>query len=291
MNQAPSAPQPYRHVLPPPLATTRGRGWSCAAIDIYALGNASFRAPQREHFVCVQLSGESQVQQQLDSQSWTHHALPGHVMIAPAGDGRTWRRSGEGFVLMAAIAPGQLAGVFERAEGRAGSSVRVREDFSGQDRRIAELSQVLWRELSRERIGARLYVETAVEQLVLQLLREHCDIEPARAPSISISPHKLRLARAFIQENLAEDVSVEGIARAVGMSAFHFAHAFRAATGIPPHRYVMERRMERAKALLRGSELTLTEIAQRVGYSSASHFSVGFRKLTQVAPSDYRKSA
>jgi AraC family transcriptional regulator len=75
------------------------------------------------------------------------------------------------------------------------------------------------------------------------------------------------------------------------MSAFHFAHAFREATGVPPHRYVIQRRIERAKQLLRGSELSLTEIAQRVGYSSASHFSVGFRKMTRVAPSEYRKGA
>jgi len=292
MNQPPTLlPQTYRQALPAPLATTRGRGWSCAPIDIYAVGNAVFMTPQREHFVCVQLSGESRVRTECDGEWREHRAPPGHVMLAPAGRAVTWRRSGEGFTLMAAIAPAQLADVLERAEGRSGATVRVRSEFSGDDTRIAELSRVLWRELARERIGARLYVETAVGQLVVQIIREHCDIEPARAPAISISPHKLRLAQAFIQENLSEDLSVEGIARAIGMSAFHFAHAFRAAAGVPPHRYVMQRRMERAKALLRGSELTLTEIAQRVGYSSASHFSVGFRKLTQLAPSDYRNSA
>jgi AraC family transcriptional regulator len=277
--------------LPAPLVTTRGRGWACAPVDVYAVGNAVFTTPQRENLVCVQLCGEARIRAEANGECREHHATPGHVMVAPAGQAATWRRSGEGFVLMAAIAPGQLADVLERAEGRSGTAVRVRSEFAGDDIRIAELSRVLWRELARERIGARLYVETAVGQLVVQLIREHCEIDLARAPAISISPHKLRLANAFIQENLSEDLSVEGIARAVGMSAFHFAHAFRAATGVPPHRYVMQRRMERARALLRGSELTLTEIAQRVGYSSASHFSVGFRKLMHVAPSDYRKSA
>jgi AraC family transcriptional regulator len=260
-------------------------------VDIYAVGNAVVTAPQREHLLCVQLSGEARIREEHEGAWREHRAAPGHVMLARAGAATTWRRSGEGFVLMAAIAPSQLAAVLERADGRPGTSVRLREPFSGDDRRIVELARVLWRELARERIGARLCVETAVEQLVVQLIREHCDIEPAPAPTIAISPHKLRLAKAFIQENLAEDLGVEVIARAVGMSAFHFAHAFRAATGVPPHRYVMQQRMERAKALLRGSELTLTEIAQRVGYSSASHFSVGFRKLARVAPSEYRKSA
>jgi len=156
---------------------------------------------------------------------------------------------------------------------------------------LAELGRLIWAELSGERLGMRIAIEAALDQVALQVIREHCTEEPAGTAAVSIPPHKLRLAKAFIQENLANDLAVDAIARAVGMSACHFAHAFRAATGEPPHRYVMQRRMERAKALLRGSDLTLTDIAQRVGYSSASHFSVGFRKLTRVAPSDYRKSA
>ncbi|MEO7133691.1 MAG: helix-turn-helix transcriptional regulator, partial [Vicinamibacterales bacterium] len=91
-----------------------------------------------------------------------------------------------------------------------------------------------------------------------------------------------------VEENLGEELSVESIAREVGMSAFHFAHAFRAATGLPPHKYLMQRRMEHAKSLLRETDLSLTEIALRVGYSSSSHFCVGFQKLIHTTPSHYR---
>ena len=108
-------------------------------------------------------------------------------------------------------------------------------------------------------------------------------------PVARIPAHKLRSARAYVEAHIAGDLRVEALAQLVGMSAFHFAHAFRQATGTSPHRYVIGQRIERAKGLLRETSLTLDEIAQRTGYSSQSHFSVAFRKAVGMAPSAYRK--
>ena len=108
-------------------------------------------------------------------------------------------------------------------------------------------------------------------------------------PVARIPAHKLRTARAYVDSHIAGDLRVDALAQAVGMSTFHFAHAFRQATGVSPHRYVMAMRIERAKAMLRETTLTLDEIAQRIGYSSQSHFSVAFHKAVGVAPSAFRK--
>jgi AraC family transcriptional regulator len=286
-----SPPQPHRQTLPAPIASTRGRGWGALCADVYALEDLDFVGMHREHLVSVQIFGTAQLYQERAGHEWQQEVQPGHVIVTPAGAPKTWRRAGSATLLVVSIPPAHLASVFERATGKSGSMPRVRDEFAADDPRLAELGRLIWSELSENKLGMRIAIEAAMDQLVLQVIREHCTQEPARVAPVSISPHKLRLAKAFIQENLAADLAVDAIARAVGMSAYHFAHAFRAATGVPPHRYVMQRRMDRAKALLRSSELTLTDIAQRVGYSSASHFSVGFRKLTQLAPSDYRKSA
>ena len=104
-----------------------------------------------------------------------------------------------------------------------------------------------------------------------------------------IPAHKLRCTLAYVDEHIADDLRVGALARLVAMSAFHFAHAFREATGTPPHRYVVERRIERAKSLLRDTGLTLDEIAHRIGYSCQSHFSVAFRKTVGVSPSAFRR--
>ena len=108
-------------------------------------------------------------------------------------------------------------------------------------------------------------------------------LRTARMPA-----HKLRWTLAYVEQHIAGDLRVEALARAVVMSAFHFAHAFRQATGVPPHRYVIEKRIARSKQLLRETELGLDEIARRIGYSSQSHFSVAFRKTVGIAPSAFR---
>jgi AraC family transcriptional regulator len=143
--------------------------------------------------------------------------------------------------------------------------------------------------LRSDLLGSRMYAQALCMQFGLHLLRNYASAPLCSDCPVRISSHKLRLARAFIEDRISEDLNVETIAREVGMSPFHFAHAFKAATGMPPHRFVMLRRLEAARALLRNTRLPLAEIAERVGYSSASHFSAGFHKLAGMSPTAYRK--
>jgi AraC family transcriptional regulator len=83
---------------------------------------------------------------------------------------------------------------------------------------------------------------------------------------------------------------VRSIADAIAMSAHHFAHVFQRTTGQTPHRFVVERRVERAKWLLRHSEAPLINIAHEVGCRSQAHFAVLFRREAGTTPSDYRRN-
>ena len=98
----------------------------------------------------------------------------------------------------------------------------------------------------------------------------------------------MRRAIEYIDDNLRGELTLAAIAEAVALSPGHFAHAFRQATGVAPHRYVLERRVERAKMLLRQSDMPITEIAERVGCSSHSHFSVLFHRITGLTPRQFR---
>jgi AraC family transcriptional regulator len=76
------------------------------------------------------------------------------------------------------------------------------------------------------------------------------------------------------------------------LSPYHFARQFKAATGLPPHRYVIARRVERAKQLLQaGTELSLAQVAARAGFSDQSQFSRHFRRLVGVTPGRFRTPA
>ena len=98
----------------------------------------------------------------------------------------------------------------------------------------------------------------------------------------------LRRARDLIDREYARPLDVASLARAALMSSAHFSRQFRAAYGETPYTYLMTRRIERAKALLRRSELSVTEVCIAVGCSSLGSFSARFRELVGETPSAYR---
>ena len=101
----------------------------------------------------------------------------------------------------------------------------------------------------------------------------------------------LRRVRDRIDREYAQPLDVEALARGVHMSAGHFSRQFRIAYGESPYAYLMTRRIERAMALLRRGDLSVTEVCFTVGCSSLGTFSTRFTELVGVAPSVYRRDA
>jgi AraC-like DNA-binding protein len=110
----------------------------------------------------------------------------------------------------------------------------------------------------------------------------------------SISPRqlddlaRLRRARDRIDREYAQPLDIEAIASGVNMSAGHFSRRFRAAYGESPYSYLMTRRIERAMALLRRGDLSVTDVCFEVGCSSLGTFSTRFTELVGMPPSAYR---
>src|SRR5690606_19937914 len=102
---------------------------------------------------------------------------------------------------------------------------------------------------------------------------------------------KLRRVRDRIDREYAQPLNVEALARGVSMSAGHFSRQFRLAYGESPYAHLMTRRIERAMALLRRGDLSVTEVCFAVGCSSLGTFSTRFTELVGVPPSVYRREA
>ncbi|MBB4686838.1 helix-turn-helix transcriptional regulator [Amycolatopsis jiangsuensis] len=100
---------------------------------------------------------------------------------------------------------------------------------------------------------------------------------------------RLRRVRDRIDREYAQPLDVESLARGVHLSAGHLSRQFRLAYGESPYSYLMTRRIERAMALLRASELSVTEVCFAVGCSSLGTFSTRFTELVGVPPSVYRR--
>jgi AraC-like DNA-binding protein len=113
---------------------------------------------------------------------------------------------------------------------------------------------------------------------------------PATASQLS-DLARLRRVRDRIDREYAQPLDVEALARDAYMSAGHLSRQFRLAYGESPYRWLMTRRIERAMALLRRGELSVTEVCFEVGFSSLGTFSTRFTELVGVPPSTYRRSA
>jgi AraC-like DNA-binding protein len=103
-----------------------------------------------------------------------------------------------------------------------------------------------------------------------------------------LSRHLLRV-RDLIDRAYASPLDVPALARSAHVSEAHFSRSFRAAFGQTPHQYLLSRRMERAKALLRRAELSVTDVCVAVGFSSLGSFSTQFRRFVGVSPTTYRE--
>ncbi len=118
-------------------------------------------------------------------------------------------------------------------------------------------------------------------------------IRPFSLPAkVSAGMPLLRLNRvmAFVDANIAVDLCVSTLAAVAGMSPYYFCRSFKQSTGITPHRYVLQRRMEQAKRLLGQKSGHLLEIAHDVGFADQSQFTRVFRKIVGTTPSRYRKT-
>jgi AraC family transcriptional regulator len=95
---------------------------------------------------------------------------------------------------------------------------------------------------------------------------------------------------AYIDEHMAEQVPLATLAKLVRLSMHYFCRAFRESFGVPPHRYLMMRRIEAAKTLLARRSHSVTEIGLVVGYSETSSFTAAFGKVTGLTPTAYQRS-
>ena len=148
-------------------------------------------------------------------------------------------------------------------------------------------------ELTAGGAGGRLAAESLANVLAVHLIRHVlAPRRPARGRDGALPRGRLRAVVEYIEEHLDAGPTLEQMAAVARLSPYHFARQFKAATGLPPHQYVIARRVERAKQLLQeDGDLSLAEVAARAGFSDQSQFSHHFKRLVGVTPGQFRMSA
>src|SRR5438128_8972208 len=113
----------------------------------------------------------------------------------------------------------------------------------------------------------------------------------ADQPAGGLPECRLRRVTQYVQENLHRELRLAELSALVHMSPYHFARLFKRSTGVAPHRFLVRRRIDAARALLAARTAPIAEIAQLVGFRTPSHFTTTFRRVTGMTPSAYRSAA
>jgi len=131
----------------------------------------------------------------------------------------------------------------------------------------------------------RMYGEALSTALAVHLLREYgAAVRGPKRPYGGLPREKLVRAVEYIQDQLDTDLTVSGIAQAVGLSPDHFTRLFKESTGQSPHRYVVEARVRKAKELLTTGKFTISEAAFHVGFADQSHLTRQFKRVFGLPP-------
>ena len=133
--------------------------------------------------------------------------------------------------------------------------------------------------------GGTLYAETMARALAAHLVQT---VRPMAEDVAAIDDTRLRRAVEHIRANLADDLSLEGLAGEAAMSASHFSRAFKAATGHSPLQFVIRERLESAVVLLRTTRLSVAEVAHRAGYNDVPRFGQHFKRRFGTTPAKVR---
>jgi AraC family transcriptional regulator len=224
-------------------------------------------------------------------QGGKHHALPcenGDSLVIAPQELRQYRFEGEGNFVLVSIEPVVLQEMMAGAHSR--HPFELTTTWNGPDPVLSDLVLKLRTEVTSGHPAGPLYSESLYTRLAEELIQRYSIGHPRLdCYKGGLSGIVLRRVLEYIDKSLDLDLTGNGIARVAGLSKYHFGKAFRQATGLSLHGYVLARRMRLAQGLLAKSDLPLAGVAAAAGFSNQSHFTSVFSTRMGMSPRAYRQ--
>ncbi len=175
-------------------------------------------------------------------------------------------------------------------EGRlAGGTIEIDNRSNFKDLRLENLLKVLHEELRQGAPTGRMFGEQVGNSVAMLLAKQYAKVAPRMYGSGGrLSVPCLKRVFEYVEAHLHLDIHLSDLAKTAVMSAFYFARLFKNTTGKSPHQFLLARRMERAKEMLRNADISIFEVGMRVGYSDRKHFRNVFRREVGASPSEFR---
>jgi AraC family transcriptional regulator len=277
-------------VLPcSPTLSSRKLGWDNFVLERYRHpAHETIEHYSRQHIITIATEGQTTVERSLEGQFSCNQFERGHIVICPAGWSQWVRWHQESEFLVLSVEPEALVQALYGA-GYTGKFELTPPPIAT-DGLIQQIGVALTKEAESSNVGCRIYVDTLFNLLSVHLLRFYSNFTLETLENTEkLAARKLQQAIDYIHDHLQQDLSLTEIAAILETSPYQAMCLFQQATGLTPLQYLTECRVERAKRLLKNSELTLTEVATQAGFSNESKLSKHFRRLTRITPKAYRE--
>jgi AraC family transcriptional regulator len=277
-----------------PDRTSAGLGWDRLYVSRQAEMpyRASFGAA-RTHLVILHLDGPVTVRRGHGGLSRSRQVPTGGLFLHPAGRDLTVELGGKLHTVHAYLDDAALRdarGQEPAAAGRPAEPVELAEELGSSDPLVEQLMLTLDGVVGAWEPTARTYVDHLQGLLAAHLVRWHSAGRPDRPrPAGGLSRRQLAAVRDVMDTRLAEPIPLADLAAAAALSVSQFTRQFKAATGEPPHRFLMRLRVEQACRLLRASPIPIADIAVRCGFSHQEHLTRVMRARLGATPAAVRR--
>ncbi len=216
---------------------------------------------------------------------------PRRMCLTPGEASTRWKHSGHPEILQVYLRQSVYEAAVNELYGCEASGAVVLPRFAMIDPFLEQMAIATATAL-RERREDGLYIDSLAQMMAVHLASTHSTRASRGAmpqAAASLPSWKMRRLMEYIEANLENDLSLEKMAAEVDISALYLPRAFKSAFGQSPHQYVLSRRIEHAKSLLRNTSEPVVDVALACGFSSQSHLSNWFVRVVGVSPAVYRK--
>jgi AraC family transcriptional regulator len=280
-----------------PLLSSQQLGWNGILVEQHEYSSTSGKIEEKElpalsdHWLILPLGYPSHLSQKSDD--CLHESLfqKGDSLLVPAKKSTYWRCPSSELVLTELnihIQSESITKVVKASEMDI-ERIDLANHFRKQDLQLQHIAMLFLAELRSGGIMGRLYIETLTQALIIHLLRHYSEVAQIFTPeNRSLTHIQLQQAIDYIHTHLDRDLSLFQIAKVINISPTYFASLFKRTTGVSPHQYVIQQRVEQAKLMLSKTDLAIADIALQVGFSSQSHLTQQFKRLTGVTPKQVR---
>jgi AraC family transcriptional regulator len=244
--------------------------------------------PMADHVIMTYPAGSQRLERRTGKSAAIATARPGVVTVIPAGSTSRWDIHKPMHVVQLYLPHRTL----ERVAGEAGMAAPgdLLERTGHTDLITSRLLLSAADALEGSAALDALFRQQLTDLLANRLLAAHAGSPIMSQPVVGgLSPMALRRVIERLRADSDADVSLTALAADAGLSRFHFCRAFKESTGLSPHAWLRQHRLEQAMNMLRDTDESVVSIAAALGYSSQTAFAAAFRKLTSETPSEWRR--